>query len=264
MPTLGDAAAGSRSSPGSGRRSPSRHRAQVVSAIELGRWCVAELIQRTNLDGKAVEALVFGTVVPSVLAPNIAREVALHADAAQGLPGVHREPRVCVGQPGDHRRRRSDRCSATRGRDRRRRGVAVQRADPPLARLLRRAHGAIRAKTLRREDAQRSAASGRAISCRSRRRSPSRPPARRWDSRPRRWRRSTTSPREEQDQFALRSHRLAAAGTEDGRLTAEIAAVVRAAARTTRADVGQRHPHRHLDRAAARRSSRCSIGATAR
>src|SRR6185436_10284901 len=32
-------------------------------------------------------------------------------------------------------------------------------------------------------------------------------------------------PREEQDQFALRSHRLAAAGTEDGRLRAEIGPV---------------------------------------
>ena len=32
-------------------------------------------------------------------------------------------------------------------------------------------------------------------------------------------------PREDQDQFALRSHRLAAVGTEDGRLTAEIAPV---------------------------------------
>ena len=32
-------------------------------------------------------------------------------------------------------------------------------------------------------------------------------------------------PREEQDQFALRSHRLAAVGTEDGRLTAEIVPV---------------------------------------
>src|SRR5207342_2646673 len=31
--------------------------------------------------------------------------------------------------------------------------------------------------------------------------------------------------REEQDQFALRSHRLAAVGTEDGRLTAEIGPV---------------------------------------
>ncbi len=48
-----------------------------LSAIELGRLCVAELIQRTNLNGSDVDAVVFGTVVPSVQAPNIAREVAL-------------------------------------------------------------------------------------------------------------------------------------------------------------------------------------------
>src|ERR687889_1183503 len=48
-----------------------------ISAIDLGKLCVAELIQRSNLDGKEVEALVFGTVVPSVVSPNIAREVSL-------------------------------------------------------------------------------------------------------------------------------------------------------------------------------------------
>ena len=48
-----------------------------ISAIDLGKLCVAELLQRTNLDGKEVQSLVFGTVVPSVLAPNIAREVSL-------------------------------------------------------------------------------------------------------------------------------------------------------------------------------------------
>jgi acetyl-CoA acyltransferase len=48
-----------------------------ISAIDLGKLCVAELIQRTNLSGREVEALVFGTVIPSVVAPNIAREVAL-------------------------------------------------------------------------------------------------------------------------------------------------------------------------------------------
>ena len=48
-----------------------------LSAIDLGKLCVAELIQRTNLRGTEVEALVFGTVVPNVVAPNIAREVAL-------------------------------------------------------------------------------------------------------------------------------------------------------------------------------------------
>src|SRR4051794_36460794 len=48
-----------------------------LSAIELGKRCVAELIARTNLDGDLVEAIVYGTVVPSVIAPNIAREVSL-------------------------------------------------------------------------------------------------------------------------------------------------------------------------------------------
>src|SRR3979411_1746745 len=48
-----------------------------ISAIDLGKLSVAELLQRTNLDGKEVQALVFGTVVPSVVEPNIAREVSL-------------------------------------------------------------------------------------------------------------------------------------------------------------------------------------------
>lgn len=47
------------------------------TAIELGRFAVAELMQRTGLDGREVEMLVFGTVVQSVVAPNIAREVSL-------------------------------------------------------------------------------------------------------------------------------------------------------------------------------------------
>ncbi len=48
-----------------------------LSAIELGRLCVAELMQRTNLNGSDVDAVVFGTVVQNVQAPNIAREVSL-------------------------------------------------------------------------------------------------------------------------------------------------------------------------------------------
>src|SRR5207248_3619130 len=47
------------------------------SAIELGKLAVAELLQRANLDGKTVEAIVYGTVVPSVIEPNIAREISL-------------------------------------------------------------------------------------------------------------------------------------------------------------------------------------------
>src|SRR5690349_3292813 len=48
-----------------------------LSAIELGKLCVSELIQRTDLEAKLVESVVYGTVVPSVIAPNIAREVSL-------------------------------------------------------------------------------------------------------------------------------------------------------------------------------------------
>lgn len=47
------------------------------TAIDLGRLAVAELVQRTSLDGAAVDVLAFGTVVQSVIAPNIAREIAL-------------------------------------------------------------------------------------------------------------------------------------------------------------------------------------------
>jgi acetyl-CoA acyltransferase len=47
------------------------------TAIELGKLCVAELLSRANLTGTEVDAVVYGTVVPSVIAPNIAREVSL-------------------------------------------------------------------------------------------------------------------------------------------------------------------------------------------
>jgi acetyl-CoA acyltransferase len=59
-----------------------------ISAIDLGKLCVAELIQRSNLDGREVEALVFGTVVSSVLAPNIAREVSLLPMLPKGVQAV--------------------------------------------------------------------------------------------------------------------------------------------------------------------------------
>src|SRR5688500_7475071 len=64
----------------SGVRTPFAKAGTVLknfSAIELGELCVAELLQRTELDGQDVDAIVYGTVVPSVVAPNIAREVSL-------------------------------------------------------------------------------------------------------------------------------------------------------------------------------------------
>ncbi len=56
-----------------------------ISAIDLGRLTVAELLQRSDIEGKEVQALVFGTVIPSVTAPNIAREVSLIPQLPKGV-----------------------------------------------------------------------------------------------------------------------------------------------------------------------------------
>lgn len=50
---------------------------KALSAIELGKIAVSELVHRADLDPAVLDLLIFGTVLPSVLAPNIAREVSL-------------------------------------------------------------------------------------------------------------------------------------------------------------------------------------------
>jgi len=86
MPSLGSN--GRRVAIVAGLRTPFARAGTVLkslSAIELGRLCVAELIQRTGIDGNDVDLLVFGTVVPSVVAPNIAREVSLIPHLPKGV-----------------------------------------------------------------------------------------------------------------------------------------------------------------------------------
>ena len=48
-----------------------------VSALDLGKIAVAELLQRTGIDPSEIQQVVYGQVVPSIPAPNIAREVVL-------------------------------------------------------------------------------------------------------------------------------------------------------------------------------------------
>jgi len=50
---------------------------RALSAIELGKIAVSELVHRTDLDPQTIDLLVYGTVIPNVTAPNIAREIAL-------------------------------------------------------------------------------------------------------------------------------------------------------------------------------------------
>src|ERR671939_272099 len=152
MPTLGN---GRRVAIVTGLRTPfakSGTTLKSLSAQDLGRAVVAELVQRSNLDGKEVDILVFGTVVPSVLAPNIAREVALLPMLPKGIPAVT-VSRACA--------------SANQAITEPSTGETMGQSAEKMAKI-------------------------------------------------------NHIPRDEQDQFALRSHRLAAAGTQDGRLAAEI------------------------------------------
>ena len=56
-----------------------------ISATELGSRCVAELLARTELDGTEVQAIVFGTVIQAVQEPNIAREISLLPQLPKGI-----------------------------------------------------------------------------------------------------------------------------------------------------------------------------------
>jgi acetyl-CoA acyltransferase len=62
------------------------HYAQL-SALDLGKMVVAELVQRSGIDPNSVQEVVFGNVIPSVKAPNIAREIILGTGLPRKIPG---------------------------------------------------------------------------------------------------------------------------------------------------------------------------------
>ncbi len=68
---------------------------QTLTALELGRAVVQELVERSGIDPDTIDQLVFGQVIPTLLAPSIAREVVL----ASGLPrsmDTHTVARACA------------------------------------------------------------------------------------------------------------------------------------------------------------------------
>jgi acetyl-CoA acyltransferase len=192
-----------------------------ISAIDLGKLCVAELLQRTNLDGKEVQALVFGTVIPSVLAPNIAREVSLLPLFPRGVQ-AYTVSRACA----------SANQAITDAADQIALGhldVAIAGGSESLSNVpILHAQGFADALVL--------ASKAKTLPGRLRALSRIRPkdlvPVTPAIAEPstgetmgesaEKMAKLNAIAREEQDHFALRSHRLAAAGTADGRLTAEI------------------------------------------
>jgi acetyl-CoA acyltransferase len=58
-----------------------------LSALDLGKMVVAELVQRSGINPADVNEVVFGNVIPSVKAPNIAREIVLGTGLPRRIPG---------------------------------------------------------------------------------------------------------------------------------------------------------------------------------
>lgn len=56
-----------------------------LSALDLGKAVVKELLERTAIDPQAVELVVYGQVIPSIAAPNIAREIVLGTGMPRGI-----------------------------------------------------------------------------------------------------------------------------------------------------------------------------------
>jgi acetyl-CoA acyltransferase len=192
-----------------------------LSAIELGKVAVRDALARSGLTGEAVDHLIYGTVVHDPQAPNIAREVGLAVlpktvpavsvsracasanqaitDAVQMIEMGHADVVIAGGAESlSH--------------------VPITVSDKLSKSLVRAAKG----KTL----GQKLAAFGRV---RPRDLIPVQPAiaepttGETMGASAERMAKENGISREDQDAWALRSHQLAAAGTEDGRLTAEIA-----------------------------------------
>jgi acetyl-CoA acyltransferase len=59
-----------------------------VSAVDLARHAVVELVHRAALRGRDIDEIFFGQVLPSPLAPNLAREVALLPQFPASIPAA--------------------------------------------------------------------------------------------------------------------------------------------------------------------------------
>ncbi len=191
-------------------------------AVDLARYTVVELVHRANLSGREVDEVYFGQVVPSVLAPNIAREVSLLPQFPASIPAASVN-RACA----------SANSAIVAGHDQIRlghadvviAGGAESLSDVPILHSKRFSEllvGLSKAKTNRQRLKVLSAFRPKDLVPVS--------PAIAEPSTGETMGQSAEKmaklnriTRRAQDEFALRSHQLAHAGTEDGRLTAEIA-----------------------------------------
>ena len=66
-----------------------------LTAVDLAKVCVRELVERTEVAPADVDTLVLGQVIPSIKAPNLAREVGLGTGLPASVP-AHTLNRACA------------------------------------------------------------------------------------------------------------------------------------------------------------------------
>jgi acetyl-CoA acyltransferase len=195
---------------------------RMVSAVDLARHATVELLHRYELDGADVDEMYFGQVVPSVRAPNLAREVSLLPQFPRDIPAASVN-RACA----------SANTAIVMGADQ----IAAGRANVVIAGGAESLSDIPILHSRRFADTLVALSKARSVRERLRLVAGVRPrdlvpvtPAIAEPSTGESMGQSAEKmakvnaiPREAQDEWALRSHRLAHAGTVDGRLAAEIA-----------------------------------------
>jgi acetyl-CoA acyltransferase len=190
-------------------------------AVALARQAARELLHRTNLDGADVDELVFGQVVSSPLVPNVAREVSLLPQFPKEIPAFTLN-RACA----------SANQAVTAAHDQ----IALGHADVVIAGGVETLSDIPILASRRFADVLVEASKARTLGARMRAFARLRPrdlvpvsPAIAEPSTGETMGQSAEKmakengiSREAQDRWALRSHQLAARGTDDGRLKAEI------------------------------------------
>ncbi len=192
-----------------------------VRAVDLARFVARELLERTNLSGGDVNAVIFGQVVPSALVPNVAREVSLLPQFPKEIPAYSLN-RACA----------SSGQAVANAHDE----IVLGGADVVLAGGVESLSDIPILASRRLADILVEASKAKSLGARLRTLARIRPrdlvPVSPAIAEPstgesmgqsaEKMAKENRIAREAQDRWALRSHELAARGTDDGRLTAEI------------------------------------------
>ena len=211
----------------------------------LARHAARELLYRAELPGNEVDEVVVGQVVPSPVIPNVAREVSLLPQLPRTIPAYSLNRACASGAQAITNAADQIMLRPRRRGARRRRRTPLRRPDPALEALQpdarRREQGpslaerlAMFAKVRPRDLAPVAPAIAEPSTGESMGQSAER------------MAKENGITRDAQDQLALMSHQRAAAGTADGRLTAEIAPWFGGADLSEVTTSRQRHPAGHL------------------